>query len=116
MRQRAAIARTLVTEPAVLLLDEPFGALDQILRRTMNVELQRIWLETRPTTVLVTHGIDEALFLADRIVVMQRNPGRIACVVEVPFGRPRHPDLFAAPEFHRLQDQVAEHLFGGGRA
>jgi NitT/TauT family transport system ATP-binding protein len=114
MRQRAAIARTLVTEPSVLLLDEPFGALDQILRRSMNLELQRIWLENRPTTVLVTHGIDEAVFLADRIVVMQRNPGRIGCIVEVPFARPRHPDLFAAPEFHRLQDQVADHLFGKG--
>jgi NitT/TauT family transport system ATP-binding protein len=116
MRQRAAIARTLVTEPSVLLLDEPFGALDQILRRSMNLELQRIWLERRPTTVLVTHGIDEALFLADRIVVMRRNPGRLACTVDVPFGRPRHPDLFAAPEFHRLQDEVAAHLFGGGHA
>lgn len=114
MRQRVAIARTLVTEPSVLLLDEPFGALDQILRRSMNLELQRIWLERRPTTVLVTHGIDEALFLADRIIVMQRNPGRIAGSVDVPFARPRHPALFAAPEFHRLQDQVADQLFTGG--
>jgi NitT/TauT family transport system ATP-binding protein len=111
-----AIARTLVTEPSVLLLDEPFGALDQILRRSMNLELQRIWLANRPTTVLVTHGIDEALFLADRIVVMQRNPGRIACIVEVPFARPRHPDLFAASEFHRLEDEVADHLFGAPAA
>jgi NitT/TauT family transport system ATP-binding protein len=114
MRQRVAIARTLVTEPSVLLLDEPFGALDQILRRSMNLELQRIWLESRPTTVLVTHGIDEALFLADRIVVMQRNPGRIACIVEVPFARPRRAELFAATEFHRLEDEVATHLFGTG--
>lgn len=112
MRQRVAIARTLVTEPSVLLLDEPFGALDQILRRSMNLELQRIWLESRPTTVLVTHGIDEALFLANRIVVMQRNPGRIACTIEVPFARPRRSELFAAPEFHRLEDEVADHLFG----
>lgn len=114
MRQRVAIARTLVTDPSVLLLDEPFGALDQILRRSMNIELQRIWLESRPTTVLVTHGIDEAIFLADRIVVMQRNPGRIACIVDVPFPRPRHPDLFAAGDFHHLEDQVAAHLFGAG--
>jgi NitT/TauT family transport system ATP-binding protein len=114
MRQRVAIARTLVTDPSVLLLDEPFGALDQILRRSMNLELQRIWLESRPTTVLVTHGIDEALFLADRIVVMQRSPGRIGALVDVPFPRPRHPELFAAPEFHRLQDQVADQLFVGG--
>jgi NitT/TauT family transport system ATP-binding protein len=116
MRQRVAIARTLVTEPSVLLLDEPFAALDQILRRSMNLELQRIWMASRPTTVLVTHGIDEALFLADRIVVMQRNPGRIARILEVPFARPRHPDLFAAAEFHRLQDEVAQHLFVGAAA
>jgi NitT/TauT family transport system ATP-binding protein len=116
MRQRVAIARTLVTEPSVLLLDEPFGALDQILRRSMNLELQRIWLESRATTVLVTHGIDEALFLADRIVVMQRNPGRIACIIEVPFARPRRPELFAAREFHGLEDEVANQLFGAGGA
>ena len=112
MRQRVAIARTLVTDPSVLLLDEPFGALDQILRRSMNIELQRIWMESRATTLLVTHGIDEALFLADRVVVMHRNPGRIAHIVDIPFSRPRLPELFSAPEFHKLEDEVAAHLFG----
>jgi NitT/TauT family transport system ATP-binding protein len=112
MRQRVAIARTLVTDPSVLLMDEPFGALDQILRRSMNIELQRIWMESRATTLLVTHGIDEALFLADRVVVMHRNPGRIAKIVDIPFPRPRLPELFSAPEFHRLEDEVAAHLFG----
>ena len=112
MRQRVAIARTLVTDPSVLLMDEPFGALDQILRRSMNIELQRIWMESRATTLLVTHGIDEALFLADRVIVMHRNPGRIAKIVDIPFPRPRLPDLFSAPEFHRLEDEVAAHLFG----
>lgn len=116
MRQRVAIARTLVTEPSVLLMDEPFGALDQILRRSMNIELQRIWLQHRPTTVLVTHGIDEAVFLADRIVVMQRDPGRIAQVVEVPFGRPRGPELFSAPAFHELEDRVGAALYAGAAA
>jgi NitT/TauT family transport system ATP-binding protein len=112
MRQRVAIARTLVTDPSVLLMDEPFGALDQILRRSMNIELQRIWMETRATTLLVTHGIDEALFLADRVVVMQRNPGRIARIVDVPFARPRQPELFSGAEFHRLEDEVAACLYG----
>jgi NitT/TauT family transport system ATP-binding protein len=113
MRQRVAIARTLVTDPSVLLMDEPFGALDQILRRSMNIELQRIWLEKRATTLLVTHGIDEALFLADRVVVMQRNPGRIAQIVDIPFARPRQPELFSAPAFHRLEDEIAACLYGG---
>ena len=111
MRQRVAIARALVTDPSVLLMDEPFGALDQILRRNMNIELQRVWMQTHATTLLVTHGIDEAVFLADRVVVMQRNPGRIARIVDIPFERPRRPELFSAVEFHRLEDEIAAHLF-----
>ncbi|MFV0245728.1 MAG: ABC transporter ATP-binding protein [Qingshengfaniella sp.] len=112
MRQRAAIARALVTEPSLLLLDEPFGALDQILRRTMNLELQDIWLRMRPTTVLVTHGIDEAVFLADRVVVMAARPGRIVKDIPIPFARPRRRDLFSDPAFHKLCDTLAQELHG----
>jgi NitT/TauT family transport system ATP-binding protein len=112
MRQRVAIARALVTKPNVMFMDEPFGALDQILRRQMNVELQRVWQETGSTALLVTHGIDEAVFLADRIVVMHANPGRIVDVIDVPFARPRQPKLFSDPDFHALTDQIAAVLHG----
>ena len=113
MRQRVAIARALVTQPDVLLLDEPFGALDQILRRSMNLELQRVWSERPTTTVLVTHGIDEALFLADRVAVMQSRPGRITEIIDVPFARPRALSLFSSSAFRELEEHVASVLYQG---
>lgn len=113
MRQRVSIARALITAPEVLFLDEPFGALDQIRRRQMNVELQRIWMESRATALLVTHGIDEAVFLADQVVVMHANPGRVVAVIEVPFPRLRDESLFTHPEFHALTDRIARVLQGG---
>ncbi len=113
MRQRVAIARALVTHPRVLFMDEPFGALDQILRRQMNVELQRVWSETGSTALLVTHGVDEAVFLADRVVVMHGGPGRIVETISVPFERPRKPELFSDNAFHRLNDRIVEILHGG---
>ena len=112
MRQRVSIARALVTNPELLLLDEPFGALDQILRRQMNRELQRIWMQRPATTVLVTHEIEEAVFLADQVVVMQANPGRIAEIIDVPFARPRQPALRRDPAFHALVDRLTIALEG----
>ena len=110
MQQRVALARLLQTGADILLLDEPFGALDEFTRERLNLELMRIVAEVGATTLFVTHNIGEAIFLADKVMVMTPRPGRLARMVDVPFARPRQPELQQTPEFNALVAEVRDIL------
>jgi NitT/TauT family transport system ATP-binding protein len=111
MQQRASICRALVHDPKIMLMDEPFGALDAMTREKMNVELSRIQRETGKTVLLITHSIPEAVFLADRVLVMTERPGSIAAIYDVPLGRERNLDAMANPVFTDLVSRIRKHFF-----
>ncbi|MBE3074516.1 MAG: ABC transporter ATP-binding protein [Actinobacteria bacterium] len=106
MGQRAALARVLLYDPTILLLDEPFGALDEFTREAMDLLLLRVWSETRKTIVFVTHNINEAIFVSDRVAVMTNRPGRLVRVIDVPLPRPRERSIMHTQEFADLSFEV----------
>ena len=112
MQQRAAITRALINDPRILLMDEPFGALDAMTREQMNLDLQRIWGDSGKTVVLITHSIPEAVFLGDRVIVMSARPGRIQRIIDVPIPRPRSVEVMAEPLFGRLTGDIRRLLYG----
>jgi NitT/TauT family transport system ATP-binding protein len=111
MKQRAALCRALLTDPGVLLLDEPFGALDALTREELSLELLRIWEATRKTALLITHDINEAVLLSDTVVVMSPRPGRIVEVIPIDLPRPRGLDTALLKRFHELTHHIRELIF-----
>jgi len=114
MQQRASICRALVHDPSVLLMDEPFGALDAMTREKMNLELQRIWFETQKTVLFITHSIPEAVFLADRVLVMTERPGEVAAIYDVALPRPRSLSMMGDPAFVALTQTIRRHFYAQG--
>ncbi len=110
MRMRVSIARALVTRPQILLLDEPFGALDEITRQRLNEELLRLWQEDRWTGLFVTHSVSEAIFLSQRVLVLSARPGRLLGDIPIPFPYPRPPDLRSTSEFIRIANEISRQL------
>jgi NitT/TauT family transport system ATP-binding protein len=114
MKQRTAIARALVHEPPLLMMDEPFGALDALTREQMRLDLEQLWMRMRKTVLFITHSIDEAVLLADRVVVMSPRPGRIERVIDVNIPRPRGFDGRKQARFHAINDEITEIFLARG--
>jgi NitT/TauT family transport system ATP-binding protein len=114
MQQRVALVRALMHDPSMLLMDEPFGALDAMTREQMNLELQRIWLDRQKTAIFITHSISEAVFLGDRVLVMTPRPGQIAEIVKVGLPRPRMLDIMNVPEFGHYVQRIRAHFSATG--
>ncbi len=114
MQQRVAICRALLHDPSILLMDEPFGALDAMTREMMDLELQRIWAATRKTILFVTHSIPEAVFLSDRVLVMTERPGSVAAIYNIPLPRPRSFQDMGTPQFTALAQSIRTHFFSQG--
>jgi NitT/TauT family transport system ATP-binding protein len=114
MRQRVALARALIHDAPLLLMDEPFGALDALTREQMRLDLEALWLATHKTVMFITHSIDEAVLLADRVVVMSPRPGRIERIIDVALPRPRGLDARRAPEFVRIAEEITDIFLARG--
>ena len=114
MQQRASICRALLHDPSLLLMDEPFGALDAMTREKMNLELQRIWSASQKTVLLITHSIPEAIFLSDRVMVMSERPGSLAATYDIELPRPRTLDMMGSPEFAVHTKKVRAHFYSQG--
>ncbi len=110
MQQRVSISRALIHNPPLLLMDEPFGALDALTREAMNLELLRIWQETKKTCLLITHSISEAVFLADRVVVMTPRPGKVNKIIDITLPRPRNADHRLEPKFLEYVREIQERI------
>jgi NitT/TauT family transport system ATP-binding protein len=106
MQQRVGISRALVNDPAILLMDEPFGALDAMTREHMNIELLRIWRESKKTVLFITHSIAESVLLADRVIILTSRPGQIARVIDVDLPRPRSVEMYATPKFGEYSKEI----------
>jgi len=110
MQQRVSIARALIHDPKLVLMDEPFGALDAITRERMNLELLRIWTESRKTILFVTHGINEAVFLSDRIIVLSARPSRMVRTLDIGLPRPRVQEVRISPDFGKYAFEIYQSL------